>query len=76
MKSKTSITLSLGLIEKLDRIVGPNGSRSDLIEKAVQEYLERRMRAERDRRELEILNRSARRMRQEARDVLRYQRKT
>ena len=76
MKSKTSITLSPGLIEKLDRIVGPNGSRSDLIEKAVQEYLERRMRAERDRRELEILNRSARRMRQEARDVLRYQRKT
>jgi metal-responsive CopG/Arc/MetJ family transcriptional regulator len=75
MKSKTSITLSPALIKQLDHIVGPNGSRSDLIEKAVQEYLEKRMRAERDRRELEILNRSAKRMRQEAKDVLRYQKK-
>jgi metal-responsive CopG/Arc/MetJ family transcriptional regulator len=75
MKSKTSITLSPALIKQLDRIVGPNGSRSDLIEKAVQEYLEKRKRAERDRRELEILNRSAKRLRREAKDVLRYQKK-
>jgi Arc/MetJ-type ribon-helix-helix transcriptional regulator len=75
MKSKTSITLSTTLLEQLDRIVGENGSRSDLIEKAVEEYIERLARAERDRRDLEILNRSAKRMRGDAKDVLRYQAK-
>ena len=75
MKSKTSITLSTNLLEQLDRIVGENGSRSDLIEKAVQEYIERIAHDQRDRRDLEILNRSAKRMRAQAKDVLRYQAK-
>ena len=73
MKSKTSITLSTNLMEALDRIVGKNGSRSDLIEKAVREYIQKAARAERDRRDLEILNRSAARLEREATDVLRYQ---
>ena len=73
MKSKTSITLSATLMEELDRIVGENGSRSDLIEKAVREYLQRIAREERDQRDLQILNRSAKRMGREAKEVLRYQ---
>ncbi len=73
MKSKTSITLSATLLEELDRIVGENGSRSDLIEKAVREYIQRLARAERDQRDLQILNRNAKRMDREAKDVLRYQ---
>ena len=73
MKSKTSITLSTALLEDLDRIVGEKGSRSDLIEKAVHEYIQKMTRAERDRRDLEILNRSAKRTAKEAKDVLRYQ---
>ena len=73
MKSKTSITLSAALLEDLDRIVGKTGNRSELIERAVQEYIDRLTRAERDRRDLEILNRSAQRLSGEVRDVLRYQ---
>jgi metal-responsive CopG/Arc/MetJ family transcriptional regulator len=73
MKSKTSITLSATLLEELDAIVGKNGNRSDFIEKAVHEYIQKLTRSERDRRDLEILNRSAKRMRREAGDVLKYQ---
>ncbi len=73
MKSKTSITLSTALLEAVDAIVGENGNRSELIEKAVHEYIRRMERAERDRSDLEILNSSATRMRNESKDVLRYQ---
>ncbi len=73
MKSKTSITLSPGLIERIDRIVGENGSRSELIEKAVHVYLQHLARVERDQRDLAILNRNTKRINREASDVLRYQ---
>ncbi|PYS09349.1 MAG: hypothetical protein DMG17_27120 [Acidobacteria bacterium] len=73
MKSKTSITLSDSLLRELDRIVGKNGNRSELIEKAVRAYILGIARDERDRRDLEILNRSAKRMEKEAKDALRYQ---
>ena len=73
MKSKTSITLSTALLEELDRVIGENGNRSDFIEKAVHEYIRKLAQAERDRRDLEILNRSAKRINREAADVLRYQ---
>ncbi len=73
MKSKTSITLSTALLKELDGIVGENGSRSELIEKAVHEYVKKLAMAERDRRDTEILNRTAKRMKREAKDILRYQ---
>jgi metal-responsive CopG/Arc/MetJ family transcriptional regulator len=73
MKSKTSITLSDSLLRELDRIVGKNGNRSELIERAVRAYISGIARDERDRRDLEILNRSAKRMEKEAKDALRYQ---
>ncbi len=73
MKSKTSITLSTALLEEVDKIVGQDGNRSELIEKAVHEYIQRIARIDRDRRDLEILNRSAKRTDREAKDVLRYQ---
>jgi metal-responsive CopG/Arc/MetJ family transcriptional regulator len=73
MKSKTSITLSTEVLAELDRMVGKNGSRSDLIERAVRDFLQRFARTERDRNDLEILNESAERMKAEAGDVLRYQ---
>jgi len=75
MKSKTSITLSSALLEELDEIVGENGNRSELIETAVREHIRALARAERDSRDLEILNRTAKRMASEARDALRYQAK-
>ena len=73
MKSKTSITLSTTLLEELDRVIGENGNRSELIEKAVHEYIQKLTRTERDRRDFEILNRSAKRANREAKNVLRYQ---
>ena len=73
MKQKTSITLSASLLKELDRIAGEDNSRSELIENAVREYICRIVRAERDQRDLEILNRSAKRMQREAKDALRYQ---
>ena len=75
MKSKTSITLSATLLEEIDRIVGEDESRSDLIEKAVRNYIQNLARLERDRRDLTILNRSAKKINHEAVDVLRYQAK-
>ena len=75
MKSKTSITLSATLLEEIDRIVGEDGSRSNLIEKAVRNYIQNLARLERDRRDLTILNRSAKKINHEAVDVLRYQAK-
>ena len=73
MKRKTSITLSSALLDELDKVVGRNGNRSELIERAVRGYLKQLARAERDKRDLEILDRSASRLNREAEDVLLYQ---
>ena len=73
MKRKTSITLSSALLEELDKVVGKEGNRSEVIEQAVGAYLKQLARAERDKRDLEILNRSAKRLNREAADVLLYQ---
>lgn len=76
MKSKTSITLSEEVFSALDKIVGKNGNRSELIEKAIRQYLLRKDRALRDERDLEILNKNADLLNDEAADVLCYQVKT
>ena len=73
MKSKTSITLSRSILEELDRVLGKNCNRSELIERAVHEYLQKMIREERDKRELELLNRKAGKLNKEAKDVLSYQ---
>jgi metal-responsive CopG/Arc/MetJ family transcriptional regulator len=73
MKSKTSVTLSTSLLEELDQVLGRNRNRSEFIEAAVREHLSRIMREQRDRRELELLNRNADALNKEAKDVLSYQ---
>ena len=73
MKRKTSITLSDVLLDELDRIVGAGGNRSELIEKAVSSYLKQLARDERDKTDLELLNREADALNREAEDVLGYQ---
>ena len=60
-------------MDELDRVVGDGGNRSELIERAVGAYLNQLARAERDKRELHILNREARQLNREAEDVLLYQ---
>ena len=73
MKSKTSITLSRALLDDLDRVLGDAGNRSQLIEKALRDYLDRIIRETRERRDLEILNGNAGSLNKEAKEVLTYQ---
>jgi metal-responsive CopG/Arc/MetJ family transcriptional regulator len=73
MRIKTSVTLDREVIVALDRESGETSSRSRLIEQAILEFLDRRRRAARDARDLEILNRNARRLNKEMADVLEYQ---
>ena len=70
---KTSVTLPQDLLELLDRAAKGQASRSRLIEEALRELLERRARADRDARDLAILDRSAEALNAEAADVLAYQ---
>lgn len=73
MKTKTSITLSQDVLALVDRLAGPNGSRSAVIERVLRGYLRHRARRARDARDLERLNRAAQRLNAEAADVLAYQ---
>jgi metal-responsive CopG/Arc/MetJ family transcriptional regulator len=74
MKVKTSITLSEGILENVDRLSTARAcSRSEVIESAVQAYLRGLAQAERESRDLEILNRAAERLNAEALEVLEFQ---
>jgi metal-responsive CopG/Arc/MetJ family transcriptional regulator len=72
MKVKTSITLSEELLAAIDRENGVK-NRSVLIEEATWSYLRRRQRLERDKRELETIDRDADALNAEALDVLEFQ---
>lgn len=73
MKKKTSITLRADVLAKVDRLAGPEGSRSAFIERVLRGYFRRRARAAANARDLERLNRAAERLNEEAADVLEYQ---
>ena len=73
MKIKTSITLSEDVLESIDHIVGKSKNRSAFIENALRDYLEKRAKKLRDKRDLEILNKNSERLNREAEDVLSYQ---
>ncbi len=73
MKEKTSITLSREVLTGIDRIVGSRQSRSAFIEAVLLQYLRDRARAQRDARDIELINRHADELNAEAEDVLRYQ---
>lgn len=73
MRVKTSVTLSPETLQAIDEIAGELLNRSRIIEQAVLEFIERRRRAERDARDLEILNRSADVLNEEVEDILGYQ---
>lgn len=70
MRVKTSITLPSELISQLDRV---DKNRSALLERAARAYLARLESDQRDRRDLEIINRNAERLNREAMDTLEYQ---
>ena len=73
MKLKTSITLSENVLRGIDARAGEYRSRSEFIETAVLDFIARLDRLKAERRDLEILNRRADALNEEAEDVLGYQ---
>jgi len=74
MKVKTSITLSEELLKAVDkRSKQQRKTRSDFIEGAVWAFIQQLTRDEQNARDLEIINRNADSLNQEASDVLEYQ---
>ena len=73
MKVKTSVTLTADLLEAIDQQAGPRRNRSDFIEKAVRAYISQAVRDAQNAKDLEIINRRAQRLNEEAADVLSYQ---
>jgi metal-responsive CopG/Arc/MetJ family transcriptional regulator len=70
MKEKTSITLSREVLAGIDRAAGSKQSRSAFIESVLQQYLRQKARAQRDARDIEIINRNAARLNRDAEDGL------
>jgi len=73
MKVKTSITLSPQTLRAIDDIADSSTSRSQIVEQAVIEFIERHRRQHREARDLEILNGSAAVLNREVEDILLYQ---
>ena len=73
MKEKTSITLSQEVLNRVDRLAGSKQSRSAFIEAVLVRYLREHARAQRDARDLVLINRHAEQLNRDALDALEYQ---
>jgi len=73
MKEKTSVTLSKDVLRQIDRLAGSKGSRSSFIERILRRYLRERKLKTIHANDLRLINAAARRLNQEAEDVLQYQ---
>lgn len=73
MRVKTSITLSDDLLAAMARLTSQFRSRSEFLEAAAWAYLRQVSHDGRDARDLDIINRRADELNQEAADVLDYQ---
>lgn len=73
MKIKTSVTLSEELIKEIDALVVSNQNRSAFLESAAWDYIAKLRRAQRNARDLTILNENAEQFNEEMADVLSYQ---
>ena len=76
MRVKTSITLPENLLREVDKILVYPRNRSKFFEMAIREYLARKKRTtrkKRDKRDLELINNSAAALNEEAEDILSFQ---
>ncbi len=73
MKVETSINLSEDVIKAIDEHVADAQGRSEFIEAVLWAFLRQDIRQEQEQRDLEILNRHAEELNEEAADVLEYQ---
>jgi len=67
------VTIDERILRAIDKATSRGRSRSRVIEEAAREYLTRRARAARERRDLQILNAAADALNREMEDVLAYQ---
>jgi metal-responsive CopG/Arc/MetJ family transcriptional regulator len=73
MKAKTSLTLSEDLVASIDKLAGPNVSRSAYIEQILREFVNRRAQARKDARDAAAINRHAAQLNVEMSDALSFQ---
>ncbi len=73
MRVRTSVTLPKDLLIKVDALAGKKHKRSAIVESALRDFVQKKTRTERDKRELEIINTNADKLNEEALDVLEYQ---
>ena len=73
MKIRTSIAVDKALLEKAAKLSNRFRNRSELMEAALRAYVARVNRQEKKAKDLEIINRRASDLNQEALDVLDYQ---
>ncbi len=73
MKRKTSVTLSESVLQQMDEVGVSFKNRSDFIEQALVFFMKDYLKTKREKQDLEILNRNAEKLNEEAMDVLSYQ---
>ena len=73
MKIRTSITVDKALLDRAVKLSHRNRNRSELMEAALRAYVARVARRKKEANDLEIINRRAIELNQEALDVLDYQ---
>lgn len=73
MKIQTTISISDDLLKILDNMLNNSLTLSDVIEKALREYVQKNKQKNQDDQDLEILNKNADALNEEAIDVLQYQ---
>ena len=72
MNTEMSVTLSNELLHKIDQLLSQNQSRSDFIEAVLRTFIAQHTKTEQNIQDLEIINRAAERLNEEALDVLDY----
>lgn len=73
MKAKTSVTLSKDILRAIDEHIGAYRSRSEFIETATRVFIKHLEKKEAELRDLEIIEKNADALNDEAEDVLEYQ---
>jgi metal-responsive CopG/Arc/MetJ family transcriptional regulator len=73
MRVRTTVTLPKDLLIRVDALAGKKHKRSEIVESALRDFLQKKARTVRDKRELEIINANADKLNEEALDVLEYQ---
>lgn len=72
-KVETTFSISVKVLEKTDAFAKKFGNRSEFVEKALQEFISKLEKQEREAKDIEIINENADELNEEAMDVLDYQ---